>query len=381
MPESMQFTAYITRNELEGATHGYDFPIARIAQIFASDIMPFHCKNYTERCANSGVEPDVATVVPRPSSLRNPLLPRAMSTSCQYRFHGYHPGLLESFLLHAPSATTSIPHLSSISFAQSGIPDPGLVDKSINRIHEAAQEKKVAASTAAAGPPFPSFTSTVIPNFPIPTIPEAGAVVPRNKGKGKMIQDNKQVGLLVKTDAEKGGQKRRIDIKEGQQTKVEDFMEQAPRRTTQKAPFPHLPASPTPRRSLYPKLTQSIHTKGSHVSVSTDSTFDWKDHDKSLFQDDNDPSSSTPIERLQYSLLSLTTSSVLTPIISMGPATEVALEQAGLADALHTDLRKLISTKRDTLWLSCLQGPPLSFSPAVATAVHAAILVDVQNSG
>lgn len=68
------------------------------------------------------------------------------------------------------------------------------------------------------------------------------------------------------------------------------------------------------------------------------------------------------------------------PIISMGPATEVALEQAGLVDSFHTQLRKLVSTRRDTAWLSCLRAAPFSFAPSIATAIHAAVLVDVRNS-
>lgn len=374
VPEGMQFTAYITRNELEGGVQKYDSPIARIAQIFASDVMPFHCKNYAERCAKSGVEPDLVTVIPRPASSRN-LIPPAMSTSYQYRFHGYHPGILESFLLHLSSSTNSIPHSLSVGLAHPGIPHPALVDKSINRIHEASLAKKlIAVSAAAPGSPSTYFTSTIIPAFPTPAHPEAGAVTSNKKGKAK--QDVKQTKQKVMMDAKKKEQKATVEIA-GNERQMKST-EQTPRPIAQ--PLPHSPVSPTPHRPLYPSLSQPPQPEKSPVSVSTASTFDWKSQDESIFQGDLDPSSSTSITRLQCSLSSITTGPALVPIISMGPATEVALEQAGLVDSFHTQLRKLVSTRRDTAWLSCLRAAPFSFAPSVATAIHAAVLVDVRNS-
>ena len=59
-PEDMQFTAYITWDEVEQHSPTFDAAISRIAQIFT---MPQQCKNYKAKCNISYAESDKAVLV------------------------------------------------------------------------------------------------------------------------------------------------------------------------------------------------------------------------------------------------------------------------------------------------------------------------------
>ena len=66
--------------------------------------MPKHSRLYTACCAALGMNTDKVTVMSQPLSNGTPIIaPPALTTTSQYTFHGYHPGLLKSFLLPALS--------------------------------------------------------------------------------------------------------------------------------------------------------------------------------------------------------------------------------------------------------------------------------------
>lgn len=97
----MQFTAYLTRSEVEAFAPQFDAPIARIAQIFAAEVMPIHSTNYIVRCIASRVDADIATHTMRPDVSPPVLIAAPETQSAQYTFNGYHPGHLEGFLLQS----------------------------------------------------------------------------------------------------------------------------------------------------------------------------------------------------------------------------------------------------------------------------------------
>lgn len=324
----MQFTAYITRDELEHQASTFDKPIAHIAQIFAADIVTVHCKTYVARCTASGVEADTTKTISRASPLRNFLLPPALSNSSRYIFHGYHPGILESYLLHSASVFQPIPHSFANGLPRSVFLDPVIVDRVIPRIHDGSQEKV----------PVPAALPSAIDSAsPRPDISITTAILPRVKGKGKLKEEQ----TLIKG---KGHIKQHVNLG---------------------TPLHSAPATPSGYKPIYPLLSKLDHCTSSPISCSDDSsiTSDWPQAEplESIFGPPLSPN--TAIERLQFSAASLSSGPALAPIMIIGPATEVALVRAGLSDVVHTQLRILISIKRNTLWLSSLQEPPFTLSP------------------
>lgn len=108
-PEKMQFVAYLTRREVEQHAPEYHSPVARIAQLFAADVMPLHSTNYIARCIASGVDADISApnlIQPDQSPLALIASPEAQSS--QYIFNGYHPGHLEAFLLQERSSRSTL---------------------------------------------------------------------------------------------------------------------------------------------------------------------------------------------------------------------------------------------------------------------------------
>ncbi|KZP09765.1 hypothetical protein FIBSPDRAFT_963713 [Athelia psychrophila] len=102
LPEDMKFTAYLTRRELPPDPRPqYAASIARIAQIFAGDLMPEHCRQYSSRCAKSGMPHDTfrhESALPSEDGLLA-LLPPPHPVTSQFTFRGLSPGVLENYLL------------------------------------------------------------------------------------------------------------------------------------------------------------------------------------------------------------------------------------------------------------------------------------------
>lgn len=99
----MRFTAYVTRRDSPqaGLRSRYDQSIARIAQIFASDLMTEHCHQYALRCAWSGLPQDLlhaSSYTPLQNSRIPALLPEPRPATSQFTFQGLPAGVLESYI-------------------------------------------------------------------------------------------------------------------------------------------------------------------------------------------------------------------------------------------------------------------------------------------
>ncbi|KIM76721.1 hypothetical protein PILCRDRAFT_12592 [Piloderma croceum F 1598] len=324
----MQFTAYITRSEVEKHAPMFDAAVSRIAQIFAADVMPQQSRNYDAKCAMSYVDVDKAAAVSRGTSKEAPLLvPPALFTSSTYVFQGYHPGYLESFLLRPlyntvvglranPTAHTKI------DYRTKGLPSPSTINKAILRI--------------PAVNPQSSF------NCP-------------------------SSSLTPQVTAKRTAQQSRID--------------------RLASPGPDALFGAPIQSKLF--VSQPPCTDESSSSVSSTSTIDyWDGEDESFSQGLDDAMSSTSLmdnsvsfkgKGRQHAVAAPRALSKLAPIISMGPETESALIAAGLPDTVHTYLRDLVGKRVTTGWILSLQNPPLSLSSEIAAAVSAAVHRDINN--
>lgn len=134
----MRFTAYITRRELlSGSRSNHEASIARIAQIFASDIMPEHCRQYSLRCASSGMRHDLShrgSALPPPEHHLPHLLPKPHPSTSQFTFQGLPAGILESYLLARHGAVTLHDKVSNSSASSSiGVSLPRAVKEQVSQ--------------------------------------------------------------------------------------------------------------------------------------------------------------------------------------------------------------------------------------------------------
>ena len=152
----MQFTAYLPRTEIDLHTLDYAVPISRIAQIFAADIMPKHSRLYAARCTASGVDTDKVTMTSWPLSNGTPILvPPALTTTSQYTFHGYHPGLLESFLLQPSFTLPVVSRAGAISSPIPGVPSDHQLNSALKRIRIDVAKRAIVATPSTVHTPQP----------------------------------------------------------------------------------------------------------------------------------------------------------------------------------------------------------------------------------
>lgn len=373
LPEEMEFTAYITRDEIEQHAPKFDAAIARMAQIFAADIMPHHSKNYRAKCTSSSVATDTAVIASRVASMQTPLLiPPALSASSMYIFQGYHPGYLESFLLRPIYNTIIAPHSNGAIRAKSvkqSLPSPAVIDRAIDQIcfqTPRPQLSKVSPSSNASSPT--KLSSIVSPAHIQQSMMKCFI---NSQGEGAagcgIAKDEKGTGAMKKS-------------------------RQTPQTTTSTSRLAHLEAAlsqstrfGSPSSSTLfssPSLRRGGSPSGSSIS-SVSTTDYWAGEDESIFQGDADPSvaaflpsGSSPLKG-KGPLALPSTPSVLIPIISMGSKTETAISESGLPDSVHNYLRNLVATRVTTAWVSNLQAPPLLLSSTTAEKLHRAVLHDV----
>jgi hypothetical protein len=369
LPEEMQFTAYVTRFEIEQHAPMFDAAVSRIAQIFAADIMPHQCKNYEVKCATSYVDMDKAVLVSRGTSKATPLLiSPALLTSSSYTFHGYYPSYLESFLLQPLYNTVAVLHVKAVArantvdFRTKSLPSPSVIDKAIKRITEKnPQAPLVWAALSSAQAPQSTLPITA-PKYKKGSMTQRTKEPSGHKGAGKDSQATVQMEDDIKA------------IREA-------------RRRRLKSPGPDALFGSPLQSKLF--VSQSCSRDSTPSTVSSMSTIDyWNGEDESIFQGVDDPSSSSisvtndsisSKPRAQYALVPPPTPSKLAPIINIGPKTQSAMTAAGLSDTVHTYLRNLVVTRVTTAWTSSLQGPPLSLSLESATAVSAAVRCEIDN--
>ncbi|KZP06411.1 hypothetical protein FIBSPDRAFT_966453 [Athelia psychrophila] len=132
LPEDMQFIAYLTRRELlPHHRPKYETSIARIAQIFAGNLMPEHCRKYSSRCATSGMSRDTFRHEGALAADHGPLalLPPPHRTTSQFTFRGLPAGILESYLLTRRDAAAA-PHGPASVVVPATHPNPLDIDTS-----------------------------------------------------------------------------------------------------------------------------------------------------------------------------------------------------------------------------------------------------------
>jgi hypothetical protein len=371
LPEEMEFTAYITRDEIEQHAPKFDAAIARMAQIFAADIMPHHSKNYKAKCTSSSVATDTAVIASRVASMQTPLLiPPALFASSMYTFQGYHPGYLESFLLR-PVYNTIIAHSNAAirgKNVKQSLPSPAVTNRAIDQTGfqtPRPQLSKVSRSSNASSPTKPSSAMSpahiqqlMMKSFINSQSEDAvGCGIAKDeKGKGVMKKKSRQTPPITPSTS--------------RLARLETALSQATRFGS--------PSSST----LF--SSPSLRRGGSRSSISSVSTTDyWVGEDESIFQGDADPSvtaislsGSSPLKG-KGPLALPSTPPVLIPIISVGSKTETAVSESGLPDSVHSYLRNLVATRVTTAWMSNLQGPPLSLSATTAEKLYRAVLHDM----
>jgi hypothetical protein len=335
-PEDMQFTAYITRDEVEQHSPTFDAAISRIAQIFAADVMPQQCKNYEAKCSISYAESNKAVLVNRAASTRTPLLmPPALFNSSMYTFRGYHPGYLESFLLQPiynslVARSDNTVHGMSTDHRTRGFPLPAVIDKAIRQL----AFKRPLVSSAVT-----SSSSTQAPR----STPIVSAV----KSEGD--------------EAVKEASGLRAAGKMAGKSQVSCVVASASKATLFGTPVATKLFQPVP-----------VNRSSSPISISSISTVDYSDG-----KDDSPPMNGLISFKREGVLAAPSTLPALAPIISMGRNSEAVIAAADLPDTVHTYLWDLVAKKVTTAWIANLQAPPLSLSSITAQAVYAAVLQDL----